>query len=55
MRAVSRRITLMETLARTDQLRAYVHHGFWHPMDTIRDRTFLESQWTGGKAEWRVW
>ncbi len=26
-----------------------------HPMDTIRDRTFLESQWTSGKAEWRVW
>lgn len=45
----------METLARTDQLRAYVHHGFWHPMDTIRDRSFLESQWVGGKAQWRVW
>jgi glucose-1-phosphate cytidylyltransferase len=45
----------LETLARNDQLRAYVHHGFWHPMDTLRDRMFLESQWTTGKADWRVW
>jgi glucose-1-phosphate cytidylyltransferase len=43
----------METLARTDQLRAYVHHGFWHPMDTLRDRTFLEEQWASGKAKWK--
>ena len=45
----------LETLARNDQLRAYVHHGFWHPMDTLRDRLFLESQWAAGKADWRVW
>jgi glucose-1-phosphate cytidylyltransferase len=44
----------METLARTDQLRAYVHHGFWHPMDTLRDRTFLEEQWANGKAKWKL-
>ena len=45
----------METLARSDQLRAYVHPGFWHPMDTLRDRNFLEAQWATGKAGWRVW
>jgi glucose-1-phosphate cytidylyltransferase len=45
----------METLARTDQLCAYVHHGFWHPMDTLRDRTFLEEQWASGKAKWKRW
>jgi glucose-1-phosphate cytidylyltransferase len=45
----------METLAQTDQLRAYVHLGFWHPMDTLRDRNFLESQWASGKAAWRIW
>jgi glucose-1-phosphate cytidylyltransferase len=44
----------METLARTDQLRAYAHHGFWHPMDTIRDRTFLEEQWASGNAKWKL-
>jgi glucose-1-phosphate cytidylyltransferase len=45
----------LETLARNDQLRAYVHHGFWHPMDTLRDRQFLEEQWAGGAPKWRVW
>jgi glucose-1-phosphate cytidylyltransferase len=45
----------METLARTDQLRAYVHAGFWHPMDTLRDRNFLEQQWASGKPGWRTW
>jgi glucose-1-phosphate cytidylyltransferase len=45
----------MEALARTDQLRAYHHPGFWHPMDTLRDRTFLEEHWVGGTPPWRVW
>ncbi len=45
----------MERLARADELRAYVHRGFWHPMDTLRDRNFLEEQWAGGTARWRVW
>jgi glucose-1-phosphate cytidylyltransferase len=45
----------METLAQKDELRAYVHHGFWHPMDTMRDRTFLEEQWASGAAKWKVW
>jgi len=45
----------MERLAQTDQLRAFVHHGFWHPMDTLRDRTFLEEQWSRGTAKWRAW
>ena len=45
----------MEALARADQLRAYHHRGFWHPMDTLRDRTFLEEQWAGGAPAWRVW
>lgn len=45
----------MEALAQRDQMRAFVHHGFWHPMDTIRDRNYLEEQWAGGKAPWRIW
>ncbi|MDC7784342.1 glucose-1-phosphate cytidylyltransferase [Rhodoplanes sp. TEM] len=45
----------METLAKTDQLRAYTHRGFWHPMDTLRDRTFLEGEWASGTAKWRMW
>ncbi|MGX1099577.1 glucose-1-phosphate cytidylyltransferase [Amorphus sp. MBR-141] len=45
----------MEALARDDQMRAYVHNGFWHPMDTLRDRQFLEEEWTSGRAKWKQW
>ena len=45
----------MTALARSDHLRAFVHRGFWHPMDTIRDRAFLEEQWVTGGAQWRIW
>jgi glucose-1-phosphate cytidylyltransferase len=45
----------LEMLVRSDELRAFVHQGFWHPMDTLRDRTFLEEQWSRGTAKWRVW
>lgn len=45
----------MERLAKDDQLRAYVHHGFWHPMDSLRDRSFLESEWASGQPRWRIW
>jgi glucose-1-phosphate cytidylyltransferase len=45
----------LETLAKTDELRAYRHRGFWHPMDTLRDRNFLEQQWESGKALWKLW
>ena len=42
-------------LAETDQLRAYQHKGFWHPMDTLRDKMFLEEQWNSGQAKWKIW
>jgi glucose-1-phosphate cytidylyltransferase len=45
----------MEALAVKDELRPYVHRGFWHPMDTMRDRNFLEEQWTLGNARWKLW
>jgi len=45
----------METLAREGQFSAYLHHGFWQPMDTLRDRQHLESLWDSGKAPWKVW
>jgi glucose-1-phosphate cytidylyltransferase len=45
----------LEMLARSGELAAYEHSGFWHPMDTMRDRNFLEEQWSSGKAAWRVW
>jgi len=45
----------MEQLARNDELRAFVHPGFWHPMDTLRDRNYLEDEWANNRAKWRVW
>jgi glucose-1-phosphate cytidylyltransferase len=45
----------MEKLAAADELRAFVHGGFWHPMDTLRDRNFLEEQWAKGAARWKTW
>lgn len=44
----------MERLASEGQLSAFVHRGFWHPMDTIRDRKHLEDLWASG-APWKVW
>jgi glucose-1-phosphate cytidylyltransferase len=45
----------METLAQQRELQAYRHRGFWQPMDTMRDKTLLESLWVSGKAPWKVW
>ena len=45
----------LETLAEMDQLQAYRHEGFWQPMDTVRDRSLLESLWESGNAPWKVW
>jgi glucose-1-phosphate cytidylyltransferase len=45
----------MEHLARDRQLFAYQHNGFWHAMDTLRDRRHLESLWSNGDAPWKIW
>ena len=45
----------MENLARTHQLQAYRHDGFWQPMDTLRDKNQLEEMWATGQAPWKVW
>ena len=45
----------LSTLASMGQLSAYFHHGFWQPMDTLRDRQKLEEFWESGKAPWKVW
>lgn len=45
----------LQHLARLDQLSAYKHEGFWQPMDTLRDKTYLEQLWQSGKAPWKIW
>ncbi|MES2686039.1 MAG: glucose-1-phosphate cytidylyltransferase [Pseudomonadota bacterium] len=47
--------TPLETLADEGQLAAFQHGGFWQPMDTLRDKTYLEELWSSGKAPWKVW
>lgn len=46
---------LLEDLARRGELAAYRHEGFWHCMDTLRDKRFLEGMWNAGRAPWRLW
>jgi glucose-1-phosphate cytidylyltransferase len=45
----------LETLADESQLAAFQHDGFWQPMDTLRDKNYLEELWSSGKAPWKVW
>ena len=45
----------LRELARSGELHAHLHNGFWQPMDTIRDRQYLEELWAAGKAPWKNW
>jgi glucose-1-phosphate cytidylyltransferase len=45
----------LRSLARDGELMAYDHRGFWHAMDTLRDRDQLDRLWASGQAPWRVW
>lgn len=45
----------LESLANQGQLAAYKHDGFWQPMDTLRDKKYLEELWATGQAKWKVW
>ena len=42
-------------LAAAGELASYEHHGFWQPMDTLRDKVHLEELWQSGKAPWKKW
>ena len=45
----------LERLAESGQLSAFAHEGFWQPMDTLRDKNYLEELWRSGKAPWKLW
>ena len=45
----------LQNLARDGLLSAYKHEGFWQPMDTLRDKHYLESLWEEDKAPWKKW
>lgn len=45
----------LEKLSKEHQLMAFNHSGFWQPMDTLRDRNYLEDLWEKGRAPWKSW
>ena len=45
----------LEEISRRKQLVSYRHEGFWYPMDTLRDKNYLNDLWKTGKAPWRIW
>ena len=47
--------TPLETLAKEQKLTAFIHDGFWHPMDTLIYKKHLEKLWASGKAPWKIW
>ncbi|OLP45063.1 glucose-1-phosphate cytidylyltransferase [Rhizobium oryziradicis] len=42
-------------LADDGELCAYIHDGFWQPMDTLRDKNHLEALWASGNPPWKSW
>ena len=45
----------LEMIAKEGNIAAYMHHGFWQPMDTVHDKSVLEALWNSGSAPWKVW
>jgi glucose-1-phosphate cytidylyltransferase len=45
----------LKELARENQLMAYKHEGFWHPIDTLRDKIYLHDLFESNKAPWKIW
>lgn len=45
----------LSTLAESGRLKAFIHEGFWQPLDTLRDKVLLESMWERNQAPWKSW
>lgn len=45
----------LEAVVKAGEMSAYKHDGFWSPMDTLRDKHYLENLWESGKAPWKIW
>jgi len=45
----------LKILSEKNELNAFKHYGFWHPMDTLRDKRYLENLWLNRKAPWKIW
>lgn len=45
----------LQSLANSGELYCHQHDGFWQPMDTLRDKNYLEDLWVSDKAPWKLW
>jgi glucose-1-phosphate cytidylyltransferase len=45
----------LTSIAKSGQMMAFEHDGFWQPMDTLRDKNHLEQLWETGSAPWKIW
>ncbi|HRS19043.1 MAG TPA: glucose-1-phosphate cytidylyltransferase, partial [Bacteroidales bacterium] len=45
----------LQNLAKDGEMVGYKHEGFWQPMDTLRDKIYLNDLWEKGQAKWKVW
>lgn len=45
----------LDRLSKAKELVAYRHKGFWRPMDTLRDKVYLENLWENNQAPWKIW
>lgn len=45
----------LEKLTKEKQLSAFKHNGFWQPMDTLREKEYLDELWYSNKAPWKIW
>ena len=45
----------LKTLAADGSMAAFFHNGFWQPMDTLREKQYLEKLWEDNKAPWKIW
>lgn len=46
---------VLTKLAEKGELNAYVHHGFWQCMDTLREKEKLEKMYSSDNCPWKVW
>ena len=45
----------LKKLAENGELAAYHHNGFWQPMDTLKDKMYLDELWKDSKSPWKCW
>ena len=45
----------LQSLTAKKQVQAFLHPGFWQPMDTLRDKQKLDELWASGRAPWKTW